>query len=439
MLAACGYYFNERGNMLKYFIQVVENLLTAGILIALLWAALDKEEGKSRKRRALWGCLVGTGGALVFAVLRRTTALISRGFFNLWILSFAVLFGIFYILFLWGIGRKGVRKMPFSQKWPSLAEAIPEYGCALLMGALLFYALPTLFLYPTEFVLAGQSIAGTDFLFKLIGFTVGLLTVILTALALYKTGKGVSAPFLKILLTIALAINICNQVIVIVQFLLARRIIPMIRWIFRIIVAAVNNNIIFLYALMGMSFLLPLIVFSAGLKKPAPGKNPAEGRKIRAAIRINRRWCATVTVGFVVSVLALTVMKAYSQRGVELSPAEPMTLAGEEILIPITQVEDGHLHRFAYTASDNTEVRFIVIKKNAVAYGVGLDACDICGPTGYYERKNEVICRLCDVVMNISTIGFKGGCNPVPLGYALRSGSMVIETANLENEKTRFK
>jgi uncharacterized membrane protein len=84
-------------------------------------------------------------------------------------------------------------------------------------------------------------------------------------------------------------------------------------------------------------------------------------------------------------------------------------------------------------------MRFIVIKKNAVAYGVGLDACDICGPTGYYERKGEVICRLCDVVMNISTIGFKGGCNPVPLAYTLRSGDMVINVEDLETERNRFK
>jgi uncharacterized membrane protein len=100
---------------------------------------------------------------------------------------------------------------------------------------------------------------------------------------------------------------------------------------------------------------------------------------------------------------------------------------------------DGHLHRFVYTASDATEVRFIVIRKNEIAYGVGLDACDICGPTGYYERKGQIICRLCDVVMNISTIGFMGGCNPVPLAYTLRGGTMVIDTEHLENEKGRFK
>ncbi len=79
-----------------------------------------------------------------------------------------------------------------------------------------------------------------------------------------------------------------------------------------------------------------------------------------------------------------------------------------------------------------------MIKKNAVTFGVGLDACDICGPTGYYERDDEVICKLCDVVMNKSTIGFKGGCNPVPLAYTLNGGSMVIKTQNLENENKRF-
>ncbi|MDR3167841.1 MAG: Fe-S-containing protein [Treponema sp.] len=425
--------------MLRYLIQVIENLLTTGILIALLWAVLVKEGSEGRKRWALWGSVAGTGTALVLTVLRRTTPLINRGFFNLWILSFAIVFGILYILFLWNILQKPLQKIRFLQKQPVLAEGIPNYVNAIFMGALLFYALPTIFLYPTEFALAGESIFSTDFLFKFIGFTGGLLVVILTTLALYKAGKVLAPGLLKIILIIALLVNIGHQTVMIVQFLLARRIIPMIRWIFRIIVAAVNNEIVFLYTLMGISFLLPLVLFFTGLKKPVAGKNPAEGRKIRAKLRINRRWCLTVAAGFIFSVLTLTVIKDYTEQGVVLSPAEPITIAGEEIIIPITQVEDGHLHRFVYTASDNTEVRFIVIKKNAAAYGVGLDACDICGPTGYYERKNEVICRLCDVVMNISTIGFKGGCNPVPLAYTLRSGSMVIETANLENEKNRFK
>jgi uncharacterized membrane protein len=425
--------------MLRYLIQVVENLLAPGIVISLLWAAVAGEGGDRRKWRALWGCAAGMGAALVLAILRRTTTLISRGFFNLGILSFVILFIIFYLFFLWEGPRKFLLNRLFLRGRPALAEAVSDYTNALLMGALLFYALPAIFLYPTEFALPGESIFSTDFLFKLIGFTAGLLTVALSSAALYRAGRGAPSGLLKILLAIVLPLAACNYLVLILQFLLARRLIPMIRWMFRLVAAVVNNNIVFLYILMGLSFLLPLVLFISGLKAPAPGKNPAEGRKIRAALRTNRRWCLAVTAGFVFSVFAVTVIKDYTRQGVELSPAEPMTIAGNEILIPISRVEDGHLHRFVYNAADSIEMRFIVIKKNEAAYGVGLDACDICGPTGYYERKNEVICRLCDVVMNISTIGFKGGCNPVPLAYSLRSGNMIIQTEDLEKERNRFK
>jgi uncharacterized membrane protein len=433
-------------NMLRYLVQVVENLLITGILTALLAAALYRGEEtgrwevfRKRRIRVLWGCAAGTGASLILVILRRTTALINRGFFNLWILSFAIVFGILYILFLWGVLHKPLQKLPFIKKRPALAEAIPDYINALLLGALLFYALPTVFLYPTEFVLAGESVFSTDFLFKLIGFSGGLAVIFLIGFALYKTGRAVPEFFFRLILTIALLVNMFNQAVVIVQFLLARRMIPMIRWLFRLIVAVVNNNVIFLYGFMVLGLLLSFMVFIKSFKPLPPGNNPAERRKLRVSRRINRRMCLTVAAGFALSVFLLTFVKNYMARGVVLSPAESMTLAGDEILIPVVQVEDGHLHRFVYSASDGTEVRFIVIKKNAAAYGVGLDACDICGPTGYYERKNEVICRLCDVVMNISTIGFKGGCNPVPLAYTLRSGNMIIDTEDLERERTRFK
>jgi uncharacterized membrane protein len=401
--------------------------------VALLFAAHEGKDQKGKKR-ALGGCIAGAVAALILSVLRRATALINRGFFNTWILSFAILLGILYILSQWGL-----LKFNFLKKLPALKNAFPDYINALLLGALLFYALPTIFLYPTEFILAGQSVISTDFLFKFIGFFAGLAGVIIISFALYKTGNALPPPFVRAFLTIALVINMCNQIAAIVQFLLARRIIPMIRWLFRLIIVVVNYNSVFLYILMGLGLLLPLILFISSLRSKFSFRNPAERRKIRAGLRINRRWCFTVAVGFGLSVFVLTFVKAYLERGVELSPAEPMTIAGEEILIPIERIQDGHLHRFNYMAADNIEMRFIVIKKNEVAYGVGLDACDICGPTGYYERKNEVICRLCDVVMNISTIGFKGGCNPVPLAYTLRSGNMVIATEYLENERIRFK
>jgi uncharacterized membrane protein len=417
--------------MLRYLVQVIQNLLTTGILTAFLFALCG--DGK-KKTWMLRGCIAGAAAALILSVLRRTTAFINRGFFNTWILSFAILFGILYILLQWGL-----LKPKFPKKYVSLEGTFPDYINAFLLAALFFYALPTIFLYPAEFVLAGQSVISTDFLFKLIGYVSGLTVVIIISAALYQSGRVLPASLVRVFLTIALFVNMCNQAAAIVQFLLARRIIPVIRWLFRIIIVADNYNFVFLYVLMGLALLPVIILFIRSLRTGGSWKNFAEHRKIRAARRINRRWCFTAAAGLGLSLFSLTFVKAYLERGVELSPAEPMTIAGKEILIPIEQVQDGHLHRFNYSAADNIEMRFIVIKKNAVAYGVGLDACDICGPTGYYERKDEVICRLCDVVMNISTIGFKGGCNPVPLAYALDGGNMVINTEDLEKERSRFK
>ncbi|WP_010259446.1 Fe-S-containing protein [Treponema primitia] len=416
--------------MFRYLIQVVQTSLATAVLAALLFAVLFKRGDHDRKKWLAAGSITGVAASAILAVLRRTTALINRGFFNTWTLSIAIVTGIILILLHWGVLEKN---------FPKLHRRALDYASAILTAALFFYVLPTIFLYPTEFLLAGESIFSTDFLFKTIGFFAGIGIVLVTALALFNAGMVLPDKLLSLFLTVGLVVNMVNQLSSIIQFLFARRIIPMIRWLFRIIVVAINNNVFFLYVIMGISFLLPVILFVKSFYPSQNYHNPAEHRKIRAAMRGNRRWSLAVALGFAVSLFSLTALKSYTERGVTLSPAEPMSIVGDEIIIPIEQVSDGHLHRFAFTASDNTEVRFIVIRKNEIAYGVGLDACDICGATGYYERKNQVICRLCDVVMNISTIGFKGGCNPVPLAYAIRGGSMVVRTGDLENEKGRFK
>lgn len=415
--------------MLKYLIQVVQNLLTTGILLAMLFALAHLVDRQKQKKWLFWGFAAGLVAALILAILKSTTVLINREYFNIGFLSVAVLAEIFFYALAWGALQK---------RAPGLHEKIGNVTYAVLAAFLLLYALPDIFLYPTEFVLPGESVLSTDFLFKMIGYLAGLLIVGLSALALYKAGTGLSFTLVRILTTAGLAINMVNQLAAILQPLLARRIIPMKKWLFEMLKPIINHNDWFLYALILLTLVFPLVLWVKSLRHKATYRNPAEHRKIRAMARRQRRWCAVVLTGYILSIVSLTVIKAYDQREIVLSPAEPMHVTGSEIVIPLDNVNDGHLHRYAYTAADGAEVRFIVIKKNAVAYGVGLDACDICGPTGYYERDDEVVCKLCDVVMNRSTIGFKGGCNPVPLGYTITGGNMVIQIQDLENEKKRF-
>ncbi|MBR3044018.1 MAG: DUF2318 domain-containing protein [Oscillospiraceae bacterium] len=140
-----------------------------------------------------------------------------------------------------------------------------------------------------------------------------------------------------------------------------------------------------------------------------------------------------------VSVLNITWLKAITSRAVDLAPVEECKIVGHDMVVPFERVQDGHLHRFAYTTEDHVEIRFIIIKKpNSSSYGIGLDACDICGETGYYEKDGQVVYKLCDVVMNINTIGFKGGCNPIVITYSIENGSIIVPIDGLLDYKKEF-
>ncbi|MDR0401015.1 MAG: DUF2318 domain-containing protein [Treponema sp.] len=338
--------------MLKYLIQVIQNLLSTALLTALLAALIAKTEdpeGKGKKRLLLWGA-AGSVAALAIAVLRRSTRYINREYINTAVLSLAVPGALFFIVLLWGFRKR-----------EGLRETLRGWVAPVLAGAFLFYALPTIFLYPPEFLLPGQSVFSTDFLYKLIGFLAGLLAVVLGGLGLYALAKASPLRRIKIALSAVLAVNLVSQLSVIIQFLLARRIIAVPRWIFRTMVWIINHNDIFLYLIMALSFCIPLFLCAANLGPlPAYG-NPAERRKLRAGRRKEWRWGAVVAGVYVAAVLSLTVVRAYNERGVVLTPAEPMTIIGTEIVIPIEKIDDGHLHRYNYLAADDIEMRFIVI------------------------------------------------------------------------------
>ncbi|MBR2664204.1 MAG: DUF2318 domain-containing protein, partial [Clostridia bacterium] len=111
-----------------------------------------------------------------------------------------------------------------------------------------------------------------------------------------------------------------------------------------------------------------------------------------------------------------------------------------EIYISTDQVNDGNLHRFEYVTDNKVEVRWIIVKKpGGGSFGVGLDACDVCGTAGYYQRGDQVVCKRCDVVMNINTIGFKGGCNPIPLAFRIDGGYIIFKMSDIIASEKEFK
>jgi uncharacterized membrane protein len=193
-----------------------------------------------------------------------------------------------------------------------------------------------------------------------------------------------------------------------------------------------NHDVVFIYAPIAFALAALIVLLVRSFRHRVLGDTPAARRKDRANVRTQKRWCWVLFACLLISLLSITALKAYSEREVVLSESEPLVYRSSSIVIPLEQVRDGHLHRFSHNTPDGVEVRFIVVQKNEVAFGVGLDACEICGNTGYYERGDEIVCKRCDVVMNKQTIGFEGGCNPIPLIYEINGDEMIVRIDDLE-------
>ena len=139
-----------------------------------------------------------------------------------------------------------------------------------------------------------------------------------------------------------------------------------------------------------------------------------------------------------VFILLITAEFIYARQSTALSVSEPVTLDNGAVRIPVTSVSDGILHRFELQ-DEGVNVRFIVIEKADRTLATAFDACDICGTQGYYQKGPEVICRNCGSEIVISTIGTKGGCNPIPLRSHVDGATLVIDGDALESGTKIFR
>ena len=242
----------------------------------------------------------------------------------------------------------------------------------------------------------------------------------------------------RALVLLALLIVFVCLLVDAVRIMYVRRILISGSWAADLVIFFVGRDNLFLFAGCAAFALFAVWAFARSLMAKPSGENPALVRKARYGLILTRRAAVFLLITIALVFFSAQSLRAVHERGPYISEPEEVFSAEGEILLDLAVVGDGSLHRYAYKTESGTSVRFIVIKKTASAYGVGLDACDICGATGYYQRGDQVICRLCDVVMNKTTIGFPGGCNPVPLAFVIRGGKLVVKASDLEAERRRF-
>ena len=422
--------------MLTYIVSATSDLLAVGIFIGLAFAFAKRLWEERGRRSMLVALLAGLACSLVFAIVKTNSKLIDQ---PLWSIRFAIISLVALVvlaialIILLAIRKKGGRgglKRIVGIVGP-IAAAVLLFGCCM-------YVLPAVWAYPAAFNSASDGgVFSTDFLLRLIGMIAGIALILVLGMGTFKVSLNIKGRLCGILFAIGSVVMVMPQVMAAVETLMIRKVLIKQRDIFNFVKHDDSDVFMWIMVVLALVAVIALLVMSFRAREPYD--NPAQRRKIRAKWRNRRRWCAAVIVCIAIALFNLTVLYAIDNQEVELSPTEECELRDGACYIPFEQVDDGSLHRFAYTTDSGTAVRFIIIKKpNSQAYGIGLDACDICGETGYYQRGDQVVCKLCDVVMNINTIGFKGGCNPIPIDYTIKDGYIIVPFETLVEHEAIF-
>ncbi|MCR4884578.1 MAG: DUF2318 domain-containing protein [Clostridiales bacterium] len=431
--------------MFKYLWMVTQDLFLTVILTTLMHAVLSRLYG--HRARMFHGIGLGAGvlASVAVAAVKYNTKLIISSRWNHAIYAVIMALTVLFLILILLLGRKENGK--FHAGGTALCTA-----AALLSGTLVFYALPGVLLYPFSFNTMGQGYLSSYYLVRMAGW-LGALVLLLVFSRLLYTGA------LSIRQYGFLPAALFTGQLSFAAYCFGRFFVPWVNrakwlkwpvkytdeaygWIGRWMMFTANHSMLFLWITAGIAAVTAVLLFHQGMSIKDRYDNPAQLRKLKARNRHWRRIAAGILVCVILCTAILTVVKTDDTKQVELSAPEAFVVDKDAgvILVPMENVSDGHLHRFEYTTDKNINVRWIVVKKpGSAAFGVGLDACEVCGNAGYFERSGQVICKRCDVVMNINTIGFKGGCNPIPLNYEVRDGNLVFRLEDIVAGEKEFR
>ncbi|MDQ0204014.1 putative membrane protein [Pectinatus haikarae] len=408
----------------------MEQGVTLAVPLGILLAILMNMETKAYKRtffRALsWGFW---GSVFIIAVKVGTRNAVSREVFESLAIAVAVFCEIAILLFFF---RKNMRTKETIDKKVSGTIA------AMVVALFLYHGMEIWLIPVTTMFTAAGDYFNITVLIRLVGFATGLGFSVLGGYLVHKAAAALYYQRLLFVFTVQMAAILLQQIIFLIQIMMARQLLPG-GLLMKIMAPLINHQSWIIFVVFFVTVLVPVTLFLQ--KKPLrpQGTDPAQYRKILMYAKHKLRWGTAVVISLCIMVSISSLGSVYANKKEALVPAIPVNAVDGNVSVSLDQVNDGHLHRYVYKASGGELVRFIIIQKGGSSYGVGLDACEICGPTGYYEKDGQVVCRLCDVIMNKATIGMKGGCNPIPVEYKVENGRVNVTQASLEKDRDKFK
>ena len=413
--------------MLEAFIVTLREGVEAALIVGITLAYLSKIN-RPELRKSVYAALISAfvGSLGVAALLSRTRW--NQDIFEGWVMLAAAFFVVTMIIFMMKTGRK--LKGEIEGKVGLLAGKNASFGLfAFVFLMVLREGVETVL------ILSAVSLNSTELL-SFMGTFLGVVAAVVFGVMFVKGSVRINLQKFFRVTTVILFFVAAQLVVSGLHELSENGVLPSSKTEMAIVGPIVRNDLFFFITILALAALMVLFE----VKRRQPGTlpdSPAERRKAVWSARRERLWMASVYASSFVFIVLVTAEFIYTKSVSALSPATEVTFINGKVSIPLTQVQDGDLHRYA-AQEGGTTVRFWLYQKPDGKIATVLDACEICGAVGFYKGPNGVVCKNCAAPINPQSVGMPGGCNPVPLKAQVTADAVIIQEADIAAKSRMF-
>jgi high-affinity iron transporter len=413
--------------MLEAFIVTLREGVEAALIVGITLAYLSKIN-RPELRKSVYAALISAfvGSLGVAALLSRTNW--NQDIFEGWVMLAAAFFVVTMIIFMMKTGRK--LKGEIEGKVGLLAGRNASFGLfAFVFLMVLREGVETVL------ILSAVSLNSTELL-SFMGTFLGVVAAVVFGVMFVKGSVRINLQKFFRVTTVILFFVVVQLVISGLHELSENGVLPSSKTEMALIGPIVRNDLFFFITILALAALMVLFEVKRRELGTLP-VSPAERRKAVWSARRERLWMASVYASSFVFIVLVTAEFIYTKSVSALSPATEVTFVNGKVSIPLAQVQDGDLHRFA-AQENGTTIRFWLYQKPDGKIATVLDACEICGAVGFYKGPNGVVCKNCAAPINPQSVGMPGGCNPVPLKAQVTSEAVVIQEADIAARSRLF-
>ncbi len=420
--------------MLQAFIITLREGVEASLIVGIVFAYLTKIGRPELKKTVFWALSSAIAASVLGAVILAHTQF-NSDIFEGWVMLAAAAFVVSMIWFMHKTARS--MKGEIEVKLAKAAASTSKLG--------LFFFVFLLVLregVETVLILSAVSLNSTELL-SFTGTMLGITVSVVFGVMFIRGSVKINLQRFFRVTSVILYFVTFQLIVSGLHELSENGVLPSSAAEMRFIGPIVRNDLFFFVTMLALAMLMILMEQRRQTSLALPeNASAADKRRAKWSQRREKVWMTAVVSASFLFIFLSTAEFIYAKSTTALSATAPVTLVGEQVTVPASEITDDKLHRYGVRVDDgkggSPEVRFLLFKKPDGTIVSVADACMICGPVGFYIGSQGITCKMCASPLNSASMGQAGGCNPIPLKSTNADGQITIAGTDLKALASRF-